>query len=132
MLLANNLFFKRDNNIILKNINVSISPKKIIHLKGSNGVGKTTLLKILSNVVKPDNGEVFWNAKNIRKGPFELYKNLTFIMDKKTSNDSLTVYENIVFWCELFSSKIKIKEIDAILNLLSLYQYKNTPINQLS
>ena len=132
MLLANNLFFKRDNNIILKNINVSISPKKIIHLKGSNGVGKTTLLKILSNVVKPDNGEVFWNAKNIRKDPFELYKNLTFIMDKKTSNDSLTVYENIVFWCELFSSKIKIKEIDAILNLLSLYQYKNTPINQLS
>ena len=71
-------------------------------------------------------------CKKYKKNPFELYKNLTFIMDKKTSNNSLTVYENILFWCRLFSSKIKIKEIDAILDLLYLYQYKNTPINQLS
>ena len=67
MLLANNLFFKRNNKVILNNISVSLSPKKIIHLKGNNGVGKTTLLKILSNIVKPDRGEIFWNAKNIKK-----------------------------------------------------------------
>ena len=51
---------------------------------------------------------------------------MTFIMDKKTSNDNLTVYENIFFWHKLFSSKINKKEIESILDLLSLQKYSNS------
>jgi heme exporter protein A len=132
MLLANNISFKRNNINILKNINLTIAPKKIIHLTGNNGVGKTTLLKILTNVLEPHGGEVFWSGKNIKKNPFNFYKDLTFIMDKKTSHGSLTVYENMLFWRKLFSSKISFKEIDSILNLLSLDQCRNTQVNNLS
>ena len=67
MLFANNISFKRDNNQILENINFTISPKKIFHLVGNNGVGKTTLLKIIANILEPDEGEVFWDGKNIKK-----------------------------------------------------------------
>ena len=67
MLLANNIFFKRNNKIILSNINISISPGKILHLKGNNGIGKTTLLKILTNIIQPEKGEIFWKGKNIKK-----------------------------------------------------------------
>ena len=132
MLLANNIYFKRNNKEILNNISLTLSPKKIIHLTGDNGVGKTTLLKILTNVLEPDQGEIFWNGKNIRKNPFNFYKDLTFIMDIQTSNINLTVNENILFWKKLFSSSRNTKEIDSILNLLTLYQYKNTLTNYLS
>ena len=132
MLIANNLCFKRNDKDILKDINLTLSPKKIIHLRGNNGVGKTTLLKIITNVVEPDKGEIFWNSKNIKKNPFDLYKDLTFIMDKPTSNNNLTVYENILFWRQIFSSKISVKEIDSILNLLLLSKYRNTEIQKLS
>ena len=44
MLLANNLSFERDNKVIFKELDISLSPKKIIHLYGHNGIGKTTLL----------------------------------------------------------------------------------------
>ena len=66
MLLANNICFNRDNKSILQNFSLTISPKKIIHLVGDNGVGKTTLLKILANILEPNEGEIFWNGKNIK------------------------------------------------------------------
>ena len=42
MLLANNLSFIRNETEVFKDLNISLSPKKIIHLKGRNGIGKTT------------------------------------------------------------------------------------------
>ena len=132
MLLANNIFFNRNNREILSNINISLSPKQIIHLTGDNGVGKTTLLKILCNILEPQKGNIFWKSKNIKKNYFEFYNDLTFIMDKETSNVNLTIYENIIFWKQLFSSKIKIDEINLILDLLYLQQYKNVIVDNLS
>tara|TARA_Y100000817_G_scaffold238005_1_gene190025 strand:- start:114 stop:731 length:618 start_codon:yes stop_codon:yes gene_type:complete len=132
MLLANNIVFKRNNRYIIKDTSVSLAPKKIVHLKGNNGVGKTTLLKLLSNILIPDDGEIFWNGKNINKKPYDFYKETTFIMDKPTSISDLTVKENIFFWKKLFSSQRTIKEIDSVLNIFSLQQYYNTQINYLS
>ena len=102
MLLANNIFFNRNNREILSNINISLSPKQIIHLTGDNGVGKTTLLKILCNILEPQKGNIFWKSKNIKKNYFEFYNDLTFIMDKETSNVNLTIYDNIIFWQQSF------------------------------
>ena len=67
MLLVNNIYFNRQSKIILKDVNLSIPPKGIIHLTGNNGVGKTTLLKIICKILNPDDGEIFWNGKNIKK-----------------------------------------------------------------
>ena len=66
MLLANNLSFKRNQKEIFKELSISLPPKKIIHLKGRNGIGKTTLIKILVNMLLPSTGEVYWNGKNIK------------------------------------------------------------------
>ena len=132
MLLANNIVFNRDNKKILNKISLTLSPKKIIHVTGNNGTGKTTLLKILTNVLEPNEGEVFWDGKNIKKYPYIFYKDLTYIMDKTSSNANLTVYENIYFWIKLFSSSRSIKEIESILDLLSLYQHKKSLVGSLS
>ena len=102
MLLANNLSFRRENQTIFNSLDLSLSPKKIIHLYGNNGVGKTTLIKILADVLNSDSGEIYWNGKNIKKNTKEFYDNLTFIMDNNTSKDDMTVYENIQFWKNLF------------------------------
>ena len=132
MLLANNIEFKRENKTIIKNISISLTQKKIIYLTGRNGAGKTTLLKILLNILLPDIGEIYWNGKNINKNIFDFYKNVTYIMDRQTSSEVLTVKENILFWCKLFNSSININEVESILNLLSLSQYTNTNVSKLS
>ena len=132
MLLANNLSFKRGRREIFQGINISLPPKKIIHLKGRNGIGKTTLIKILVNMLFPTTGEIYWNGKNIKKNLYEFFANLTYIMDIQTSKNELTVSENIRFWMKLFSSSIKSKQLDGIFDLLSLDKFKNTQVNFLS
>ena len=132
MLLANNLSFKRGRREIFKKLNISLPPKKIIHLKGQNGIGKTTLIKILVNMLQPATGEIYWNGKNVKKNLNKFYSDLTYIMDIQTSKNEMTVYENIRFWIKLFSSNIKLKQLDGIFDLLSLDKYKNTQVNFLS
>ena len=101
MLLANNLAYQIDGREIFRDLNLSVSSGKIIHLKGHNGVGKTTLIEILVNMIKPKKGDIFWEGKNVNKNSRNLYKNLTYIMDHPTSKKDLTMKENINYWTQL-------------------------------
>ena len=125
MLIVNNLSFKRNNKKIFENINISLTPNNMIHIKGTNGIGKTTLIKILSNILLPTNGYIFWNNKNINKDLNNYYKDMTLITDTNTSKKDMTIIENINFWKTIFLSNKKDDEIDSILDLLGIYKYKN-------
>jgi len=50
------------DNEVLKDINFKVNPGEKIALIGGNGVGKTTLVKILMEEIKPTSGEVVWGA----------------------------------------------------------------------
>ena len=132
MLLANNISFKYSERFLFKNLDLSISPKTIIQIKGRNGTGKTTLIKILSNILIPTTGEIYWNGKNIYKNTRYFFNNLTLIMDTNTSKGDMTVYENIQFWQKLFKSQIKNNEINLLLEMLNIHNYKNTFVKYLS
>jgi len=49
-------------NEVLKNINLKFEPGEKVALIGGNGVGKTTLIKIIMEEMKPNSGEVHWGA----------------------------------------------------------------------
>ena len=132
MLLAKNLSFERSGKCLFQNLDLSVPPRKIIQIKGRNGVGKTTLIKILSNILIPKTGDIYWNGKNIRKDTNYFFKNLTLVMDTNTSKNDMTVYENIKFWQNLFVSPIQENDIDSILEVLNIQNYKNTLVKHLS
>ena len=132
MLLANNISFKYSERFLFKNLDLSVSPKTITQIKGRNGTGKTTLIKILSNILIPTTGEIYWNGKNIYKNTRYFFNNLTLIMDTNTSKEDMTVNENIEFWQKLFKSPIKNNEIDLLLEMLNIHNYKNTFVKYLS
>lgn len=54
----------KDN--ILKNISFSIDDNQHIGLMGHNGLGKTTLVKLMLGILKPQHGDIFLEGKNIR------------------------------------------------------------------
>ena len=132
MLIANSLSYKRKDRIIFNNLSISLGPKKIIQIRGRNGIGKTTLIKVLSNILVPIEGEIYWNGKNINKDISNYFNNFTLIMDINTSKKDMTVKENINFWIRLFRSKIELKEIDTILNSLGMSSYENIFVKHLS
>ena len=132
MLLINNLSFSRNETKIFENLNLSLSNKKIIQIKGRNGSGKTTFLKVILNILEPNNGEIIWKGKNITKNIFDFYKQTTFIMDNNTSTRELSVKDNINFWRGLSSSKLDNEEIFELLNKLNIEKYYKTKVMYLS
>ena len=123
MLLVNNLKFERSGKVIFENIDIAASPGKTVFVKGNNGTGKTTLLKTLVNILKPNDGDIFWMGKRIKNNIFNFYQDTTLIMDEPTSSLAMTVIENINFWKKITSSKIKFEEIVKLLEVLKIDQY---------
>ena len=93
------------------------------------------MLKILSNILIPATGDIYWNGQNIKKGPPLFFKNLTYIMDNNTSKKNMTVFENIKFWIKMFSpttSNNTIESLESLLELLDINIYKNVMTKYLS
>lgn len=66
ILSLNNITKKYDDTIALDNINLTIEPGKIYGLIGRNGAGKTTMLKLIANMLSPTNGKIIYNKNIIR------------------------------------------------------------------
>ncbi len=64
---CSNLGFSYNGTDVLDGIDLSIAPGKMVGILGANGAGKSTLLKILCGVLKPKNGEAFFNDKALSK-----------------------------------------------------------------
>ena len=132
MLLINNLSFSRNKTKIFENLNLSLNNKGMIQIKGKNGSGKTTFLKVILNILEPESGEIIWKGKNIKKNIFDFYNQTTFIMDNNTSTRELSVQDNINFWKGLSSSKLNNDEIFKLLEKLDIEQYYKTRVMLLS
>ena len=132
MLLINNLSFFRDSNLIFENLNITLGNGQITQIKGKNGSGKTTFLKVILNILISKTGEVFWEGKNINKNIFNFYNQITFISDHSTSSRKLTVIDNINFWRGLSSSNISDDDIFILLETFNLKKYIRTETMYLS
>lgn len=51
--------------VALKNMNLAVRPKEIMGLIGENGAGKSTLIKVLTGVIKADEGEILIDGKSV-------------------------------------------------------------------
>ena len=132
MLLAQNISLNRSNKKIFEDISISLSPGKIIILKGRNGSGKTSLLKTILNILEPTSGSIYWKGKIINKNLYDYYDNITYISDKTSSIRQLSLWDNIKIWKKINLSKINYEAIENILSILNLSSLKNSKVNTLS
>jgi iron complex transport system ATP-binding protein len=65
MLEINNLSCGYYKELVLRDIDLTINSGEIVGIIGPNGSGKTTLLRAITRLVKPRNGEIFFEGKNI-------------------------------------------------------------------
>ncbi|GAA0119443.1 ABC transporter ATP-binding protein [Clostridium perfringens] len=63
---------------VLENITFNVKKGEITALLGLNGVGKSTLLKIIMGLVKPDEGKVLFNGEKLN---YKTYENIAFVPD---------------------------------------------------
>ena len=85
---------KKAQNIVASDINLSIEKGKLITVLGKNGIGKSTLLRTISKVQKPLEGNIFINQKNIEKlTNKELSTALSLVLTESLPESQITVFE---------------------------------------
>ncbi len=105
---------------ILFDVSLEIPEGKIYGLLGPSGCGKTTLVKIISGILKPDNGNVL--IKNQKMPSLKVMSQIGYMAQSAALYPTLTGYENLKFFGSLYGLKGKelIDRITHISNLVNL------------
>lgn len=101
------------NEYALKNINFFIKEGQKIAIVGKNGFGKTTLLKMLLNLLKPTEGQIYYENKAGRWVKDCSVPDNVSIVPQEYNCYSVTIKENIVFGDEVSDLYIK-KLLDSV------------------
>ncbi len=119
---------------VLSNISFKIQEGEIFGLVGRSGCGKSTLLKILVGLIESDEGEIYFDGKDITKKENYLRKNTGFATQENMLIESLTIKENAVYFGKLYGKRKGeiIKRFRELLALLGLGGFENTLIKNLS
>ena len=89
------------NTKVLNNINLTIPRGKIIGLLGKNGTGKTTLIKLINNLLTPTKGTILINGKEI---DIESKKIISYLPERTYLDKTMTVKQIIKFFEEFYEN----------------------------
>ncbi|MEN3046219.1 MAG: ABC transporter ATP-binding protein [Candidatus Hydrothermales bacterium] len=105
-----NLSYSLNGRTVLKNINITIEPKKIIGITGKPGGGKSTLLYLLSRIYDPPDGTIFIDGIDIKNYRIEDLRENVILVEQEPFIFSATIKENALIGCEFDLPESRIYE----------------------
>jgi heme exporter protein A len=132
MLEAINLTCIRGTRRLFKDLNFSIEKSELVELRGPNGSGKTSLLRILCGLATPAAGEVRWQGKNIRALGEEYFASVAYLAHQNAVKDELSAIENLRISSAVAGKPLNRNQAQEILKRVGLSQQQNLPARALS
>ena len=129
---ANALTCVRGERTLFTGLDLEVSAGEWLHVRGENGIGKTSLLRLLSGLTKPAAGEIFWNEQLISADPSEYHRNLLFLGHRDSLKEDLTALENLSIATALDGIAVSEDEILLALHRFGLRGREDLPVNCLS
>ena len=129
---ANALTCIRGERTLFTGLDLEVSAGEWLHVRGENGIGKTSLLRLLSGLTKPAAGEIFWNEQLISADPSEYHRNLLFLGHRDSLKEDLTALENLSIATALDGIAVTEDEILLALHRFGLRGREDLPVNCLS
>lgn len=108
MLTVENLCLHKNDKKIFSDLGFSLFVGAALILVGSNGSGKTSLLKIIAGISKESKGKILWDGENIEDFRADFNGDLQFIGHKNFLKPELTVLENLEFYADLSDTKMSL------------------------
>lgn len=121
-LLANALACERNGRVIFSNLSFTVTPGQCVELRGANGAGKSSLLRLIAGLVSKSAGTLQFNESE------DIATQLHLIAHNDAMKTAMTVSENLHFW----SGVLGATSIDASLKAFRLEALKDDPVQLLS
>lgn len=97
MLQVNSLSFDYFDKPLLRSVQFSLAPGCLLHLRGNNGTGKTTLLKLLAGLLRPSRGSITWNGQSVHDDLRGWQGTLCHVGHRSGLSPQLSIRENTRF-----------------------------------
>ena len=115
---------------VIDNLSFNVPENSIFGFLGANGSGKTTAIRLLLNLCKPNNGEVIIQNKKISSNSLELYKNIGTLIENPTFYGHLSGKENLHLFANFY--EVDNYRVDEVLDLVGLLYAKDKKANKYS
>lgn len=96
-----NISKKYDDKLVLKDINLKIGRGKIVGLLGKNGEGKTTMIKLINDLLTPTTGEVLINGMHPN---IETKKIIAYLPERTYLDKDMKVSEVIKYFSDFYDN----------------------------
>ncbi|MGC8610897.1 MAG: ATP-binding cassette domain-containing protein [Athalassotoga sp.] len=115
-------------------ISFEVGYGQLFALLGQNGAGKSTTIRILTNLAVPTSGYVEVAGYNVLKNPTEVRKNIGLVAEKVILYNDLTAMENIKFFGRLYGMKDTeiYDRAEKFLKLFDIWDFKDMLISKMS
>jgi heme exporter protein A len=87
----------RGDRHVLKGVSLTLRPRELLHISGPNGTGKTTLLRVVCGLLRPEQGVVSWFGQSISAVRLEYQAALAYASHEPALKGDLTALENLRF-----------------------------------
>lgn len=128
---AVNLKCIRNNKLIFEEVSFCLGNGDILQVRGPNGSGKTSLLRILCGFILPEEGEVNWNGRTINDDLDDYTKEINYVSHNNGIKSELTPFENLNVSRQLTYAQHEIS-IAKVISTMSLSEFADTPVHKLS
>jgi heme exporter protein A len=132
MLSAHGLTCVRGERRLFAGLDLDIGPGEWLHVRGENGAGKTSLLRLLVGLMQPVEGEIRWDGTPVRQLAEEYRRHMLFLGHHGAVKEELTTLENLHFAAELDGAELSEREAIAALHRFGLRGREELPVRFLS
>ncbi|MEH6475031.1 MAG: heme ABC exporter ATP-binding protein CcmA [Sneathiella sp.] len=118
----------RQDRLIFKAVELTLNRGEILWVKGRNGAGKSSLLRILAGLLKPAAGVVSWDGTDMEQDPEHYQENLRYVGHQDALKTAYTARENLEFWSHYTGND----NVAAALDAFQLQAIADHPVRILS
>lgn len=131
-LILENISIQRGDRKLISNLDAHWKSGDFVQIEGHNGIGKTSLLRIVAGLATPLTGKIYWQGEEIRRQREEFAANLLYLGHQSGIKPELTPWENLKFYQRVTPSKQGDEILWEVLDKVGLFGREDLPAGQLS
>ena len=117
---------------VLWDLDLTVDWGEFLVIFGANGVGKTTLLKVLSTQARPDDGEVRIGGVERSRGAAGIRRMVGVVAHRTMLYEDMSCEENLIFYSRMFGLEKGQRRAQDVMRLVGLEGLKNRKVRTLS
>jgi heme exporter protein A len=121
----------RGERHILRDVSFVLRAGEFLKITGPNGVGKTTLLRVVCGLLPAESGEIDWCSRPVRGASDEFHAQLGYLGHPNSLKADLTARENLEFLAGL-RQEVTSRDVDAALERVGILSRADLPARSLS